>query len=202
MQMSIARIPGAFNWRILAAINWRIVAAALFGVAILHIVATLAAPGLAIATAFDRLELVLTKNRMVIMPEVAPGSQPLPFMSPALRYAMCRFDTSAHPVEIVADLLDAGASLTVYSPRGETIYASAASSELTRQRIRIVPPDERFLGLTPEARGVVAKEVPSATLSAFSGVAIIAVPERGYAYRAEMAKALDGARCGELTATR
>ncbi len=188
--------------RTLLAINWRIVIAALFGVGILHILATLAAPSLAIATAFDRLEPVLANNRMVVLPEIAPGSQPLPFISPSLRYAMCRFDTKAHPIEVVTDLRHPGASLTIYAPHGETIYASVATSEVPRQRIRIVPPDDRFLGLTPEARGVASKEAPTATLTATTGIAIVAVPERGPAYRGETARALDDARCGPLAVLR
>lgn len=188
--------------RTLSAVNWRLVVAALFGIGILHILATLAAPSVAIATAFDRLSTVLTTNRMVVMPEVAPGSQPLPFMSPSLRYAMCRFDTKAHPVEVVADLGNPGASLTIYAPHGETLYASVAASELPRQRIRILPPDDRFLGLTPEARGVASKAAPTATITATIGIAIVAVPEGSPAYRGETARALDSARCGETAVLR
>ncbi len=187
---------------LLASVNWRIVAAALCGIGALHILATLAAPSLAIATAFDRLEPVLQTNKMVVLPEVAPGSQPLPFMSPSLRYAMCRFDTTAHPVDVVADLRDAGASLTIYSPRGETIYASVAALEVPRQRIRLLPPDDRFLGLTPEARGVPSKNSPTASLPATTGIAIVAVPERGPAYRGATERLLESARCTEVVELR
>ncbi len=176
-------------------INFRLVLAALFGVGILHIMATLAAPSLAIATAYDRLAQVLPKNRMLVLPEIAPGSQPLPFLNPALRYAMCRFDTSEQPIDVVANLTDAGSSLNIYSPLGETIYAYAASSDLRRQRVRLVAPDERFLGLTPEARGQVAKDVPSATLPVLTGVAVVAIPDRGLAYRSETLKVLESAVC-------
>lgn len=188
--------------RLLKSINWRVVTAALFGVGILHIIATLAAPSLAIATAFDRLEPVLVRNRMVVLPEVVPGGQPLPFMSPSLRYAMCRFDTARHAIEVVADLKDPGSSLAIYAPHGETIYASVAAAEVPRQRIRLVPPDDRFLGLTPEARGVASKQPATATLPATTGIAIVAVPERGPAFRGETTRQLETARCGEITELR
>lgn len=181
----------------LPSINFRLVLAALFGVGILHILATLAAPSLAIATAFDRLSLVLPKNRMLVLPEIAPGSQPLPFLNPALRYAMCRFDTSEMPIDVVANLTDTGSSLNIYSPVGETIYAYAASADLRRQRVRLVAPGERFLGLTPEARGQVAKDVPSATLPVLTGIAVVAIPDRGLAYRSETLKVLESAVCNQ-----
>lgn len=178
-------------------INWRVVLAALFGIGILHIVATFAAPSLAIATAFDRLSQVLPKNRMVVLPEIAPGSQPLPFLNPALRYAMCRFDTAQRPIDVVANLADTGSSLGIYSPYGETIYAYAATAELRRQHVRLIAPDDRFLGLTPESRGQMAREVPTATIPILTGIAVIAIPDRGHAYRLETQRILEGATCTE-----
>lgn len=196
---SLPRRPSGWKLR-WPSIKWRLIAAALFGVGILHIVATLAAPTLAIATAFDRLSQVLPKNKMLVLPEIAPGSQPLPFLNPALRYAMCRFNTSEKPIDIVANLADTGSSLSIYSPTGETVYAFAASSELRRQRIRLVAPDDRFLGLTPESRGQIAKDVPTATIPILAGIAVIAIPDRGIAYRGEAQRILESATCGERRA--
>lgn len=175
----------------------RVVLAALFGIGILHIVATLLAPSLAIATAFDRLSRLLPVNRMTVLPEVAPGAQPLPFLNPALRYAMCRFDTSVKSIDVVAFLDEPGASLNIYSPLGETVYAYAASAELRRQRVRLVAPDGRFLGLTPEARGQPSKDPPSATIPVIAGIAVVAIPDRGISYRAQIAAALQKAQCYE-----
>lgn len=189
--LELPRWPGLS----LPRVNFRILLAALFGIGILHIVATLLAPNLAIATAFDRLKPLLAINRMVILPEIAPGAQPLPFLNPALRYAMCRFDTSVKPIDVFASFNDRGASLNIYSPLGETIYAYAASNELRRQRIRLVAPDDRFLGLTPEARGQIATDTPTATLPVLTGIAVVAIPDRGLAYRAETDRLLQSARC-------
>lgn len=175
-------------------INWRIVLAALFGVGILHILATLAAPSFAIATAFDRLKSVLPVNRIVAMPKVEPNAQPLPFLSPAQRYAMCRFDTGVTPIDVAADLGSAGSSLTIYSPEGEAIY-TAAESDVGVHRVRIISPDGRFLGLTPEARGRQSAQVATATLNAQTGIVVLAVPAQGDAYAAVTARQLTSAAC-------
>ncbi len=180
------------------AINWRIITAAIFGIGILHIIATLAAPSLAIATAFNRLEGVLPSNRMVVLPQVAPGTQPLPFLSPALRYAMCRFDTKIGPVDLTVELSESGSSLTIYSVDGEAIY-TAAQSDVPMHRVRIVPADGRFLGLTPEARGLQSTEIPSANLTADRGIVVFAIPDRGVSYQAMVERQLSGATCNSLT---
>lgn len=184
---------------VLAAINWRLVLAALCGIGVLHIVATLAAPSLVVSTAYERMRQILPENRIVILPPIAPGSQPLPFMNPALRYAVCRFDTRGGPVDVAADLSDPGASLTIYLDRGEAIYATASLAEAAEQRVRIVPPDGRFLGLTPEARGIVSRNVPSASIAAANGIVVVAYPERGIAYREAAAARLAAATCRPST---
>ena len=175
-------------------VNWRIVAAALFGTGILHILATLAAPHLATATAYDRLESVLPANTMIVLPQIASGAQPLPFMSPALRYAMCRYDTTSGPVALSVELRETGSSLTVYSAEGEAVY-TAAQSEVPQHRLLIVPADGRFLGLTPEARGQQRSEILSASLAANRGIAVFAVPDRGASYRSAAEAQLAAATC-------
>ena len=188
----------ALIWRALTKpvrlVNWRIVTAALFGVGILHIIATLAAPHLAIATAFNRLEGVLPANRILVLPEISPNAQPLPFLSPALRYAMCRFDTAGGIVDVAVELSVAGSSLTIYSTQGESIY-TAAQSDIPVHRVRVVPDDGRFLGLTPEAMGRTGASIPSATLNAARGIVVYAVPRRGAAYQAATQALLDSAHC-------
>lgn len=180
--------------RPLRIINWRIVAAALCGVGVLHIVATLAAPQLAIATAFNRLERILPANQIVVLPEISAGTQPLPFMSPALRYAMCRFDTAHSTIDVSVELSIAGSSLTIYSTEGESIY-TAADSEIAQHRVQIIPDDGRFLGLTPEALGRRSTAISSATLHAKHGIVVYAVPTRGIAYQAAAQRQLDAAIC-------
>lgn len=194
---------GRSVWRTLLAplraINWRILAAALFAIGILHIVATLAAPSLALSTAYDRLDAILPSNRVVILPPVSPQAQPLPFMSPALRYALCRYDTSSGPVDVSVELSETGSSLTIYTVDGEAVY-TAAQSEVPLHRVRIIPNDGRFLGLTPEARGRRSTEVPSATLPADRGIVVYAIPDLGVSYRSATERQLAAVSCKPSTA--
>lgn len=197
----VTNSPGALQSLLkpLRAINWRIIFAALTGMAILHIVATLAAPYLAMATAFERMRAALPVNTMVALPQIEPGAQPLPYLSPALRYAMCRFDSSKAPVQIDAELNALGSSLTIYSTDGEALYAAAAS-ESPSYRVKILPTDGRFLGLTPEARGLQNKEVPSATIQAQRGLVVLAIPEHGQSYQRIVQQTLDAASCRAVPA--
>lgn len=176
------------------AINWRILAAALFGIGILHILATLAAPSLALSTAYTRLDGILPVNRSVILPPISPEAQPLPFMSPALRYAMCRYDTANGPVNVSVQLSETGSSLTIYTVDGEAVY-TAAQSDVPLHRVRIVPTDGRFLGLTPEARGSRSSEIPSASLQADRGIVVYATPDLGVSYQSATEQQLAAVTC-------
>lgn len=179
-------------------VNWRILAAALFGMGMLHIIATLAAPSLALSTAFNRLEGILPANRMVVLPQISPQAQPLPFMSPALRYAMCRYDTHTGPIDVSVELNDTGSSLTIYSVDGEAVY-TAAQSDVALHRVRIIPTDGRFLGLTPEARGRQSTQVPSATLLSERGVIVYATPDLGASYQSATERQLTATSCQPST---
>ena len=79
---------------LLRRIELRAVLAALVAVAILHILATLAAPHFASAPAVARLAEALPLNSMKVLPPVGRSSQPVPYLAPDARYAMCRFDTT------------------------------------------------------------------------------------------------------------
>lgn len=193
MAAGAGRFLRAATWPF-RAINWRVVFAALFGMGILHIIATLAAPHLAIATAFDRLKGVLPANRIVVLPPVEPGAQPLPFLSSALRYAMCRFDAGSAPVEVEVELSTPGSSLTIYSTDGEAIY-TAAAGEVAQHRVRILPTDGRFLGLTPQARGEPSSQFSAASVQARRGLVVYALPERGEAYQPTIKRMLERATC-------
>ena len=195
---ALANVARAPVWRALTKpfriIPWRIIAAALCGIGILHIIATLAAPNLALSTAYDRLNGVLPANEAVILPPVTPLAQPLPFMSPALRYAMCRFDTANGSVDVSVELTETGSSLTIYNADGEAVY-TAAQSEVPHHRVRIVPADGRFLGLSPEARGVRSNEIPSATLHSKRGIIVYATPDLGAAYQTATEQQLAAVSC-------
>jgi uncharacterized membrane protein len=186
--------------------QFRVIALALFAVLILHILATLAAPRLAPSTAYSRLADLLPVNSMQILPPIAPGAQPLPFMGPDSRYAMCRFDSTKGPVQISAILPGAGWSLSLFTDKGDSLYTSVAQpGRRTEISLVLVTSDEKFAGLTPEASGQSVKEDRSLSLPAKRGIAILRAPDQGLAYKAlneaELKRSLCGMR-GKLTAAR
>ena len=177
--------------------NWQLILAAPVAAGILHICATLAAPYLTADSAYSRLAPALPVNKMQVLSEVGPGSDPLPFLSPDARYAFCRFDTSAGPVTVTATLPpDPGWMLAVMSPQGDNIYASASTpGRSTPITLALVPSEEHFLGVTPEARGIARDTEPPVALAAKHGIVVVRAPDRGFSYRRDTEAALSTARC-------
>ena len=177
-------------------INLRLALAAICAIGILHVCATLAAPMLMMRSAFDRLSPQLPINETVVFPPVTPGSQPIPFMTPDVRYAMCRYDTTDAPVIVTAELPDLGWSLALHTPDGDNIYAATGVDvRRTNLRIRILPANERFMGLTPEALGMSNTPEKPQTLRSARGIVALRAPDKGRAYRPSTEAALRRFRC-------
>lgn len=177
-------------------INWRLVFAALIAVGILHIVATFATPSLTGTSAYARLKGALPANKMIVLPPLQPDRQPLPFLSADVRYAMCRFDTSHGPVGLKASLPDFGWSLSLYSPEGDNFYvATGTQGQSTDLSIVLVTSDERFTGLTPEARGLPAARQATVAAASRHGLAVLRAPEKGRAYSSQIEAILKAASC-------
>jgi uncharacterized membrane protein len=178
-------------------INWRLIAAALCAVGILHILATLAAPELTPSRAFNRLAGKLPINTMQLLPPIAPDNQPLPFLSPDARYALCRFDTTDGAVSLTASLPGPGWVLALYSPEGENFFASIAQPGRRREvSLLLVPSEERF-NLLAAHRPRTAENKRNTTLrvGAQKGLAIVRAPDMGSAYDARNLALLKRARC-------
>lgn len=163
--------------------DMRLVAAALCAMGILHIAATLAAPMMMGRSAFDRLAPLLPVNSVVVLPPVTPDTQPLPFLTPDVRYAMCRYDTDQAPVAVSVELPGKGWSLAVHTPEGDNVYAATGEDErVTLLRLRIMPTAERFMGLTPEALGVADTSEKPQVVSSARGIIVLRAPDKGRAY--------------------
>ena len=177
--------------------NWQLILGAPVAAGILHICATLAAPYLTAASAYSRLAPALPVNRMQVLNASAPGAEPLPFMSPDARYAMCRFDTSGGPVSVASTLPpDIGWTLTVMNPQGDSLYASASvPSRPTPIQIAIVPSEDAFLGVTPEARGIARDAQQPTVVAATRGIIIVRGPDKGFSYQHHVDAVLKDARC-------
>lgn len=177
-------------------VKWRLVVAALLSVGILHILATLATPSLTAASAFARLKKELPANTMVVLSPLAPDKQMLPYLPADARYAMCRFDMAKGPVQVAATLPDAGWSLALYTPQGDNFYvATGTQGQRSDLSVLLVSTDDRFMGLTPEARGVPADRVASLPVAARQGLAIVRGPDRGFAFKAMTESVLKLASC-------
>lgn len=162
----------------------RLILMAVCAIGVLHICATLAAPMLMGRSAFDRLAPLLPLNERVIFPPVTPQAQAVPFLTPDVRYAMCRYDTSYSPVSITVELPGRGWSLALHTPRGDNVYAATGEDERTTQlRLRLLPESERFMGLTPEAMGVADTSDKPQAVRTDKGIAVLRAPDRGRAYQ-------------------
>lgn len=181
-------------------LNWRVIAAVpLAGLAI-HIVATLFAMNDTASSPYTRLAKGLPVNKISILPPVAPGRQPLPFITNDARYAMCSFDTASGPVSVNVQLPDHGWSVTIFHADGSSAYHAAASRGRTTDiALTIVPADDKFLGLTPEAKGIINPGAAPLTVSVRRGLIVVRAPDRGLAYAAEAEAGLARAKCAPKT---
>jgi uncharacterized membrane protein len=159
----------------------RLVAAGLIAAAIVHIIATLAAPYVNTATAWARLKTRVPANQMVLLPPITPGSQQLPFQLPDFRYAVCRYDTSQGPLQVRVHLANPGWVLTVTSAQGDSIYSVQAQERARKDvNLLLVPPGERFVGLVGETAGLSALNL---ALPAPHGLVVVHAPNSGAAFR-------------------
>ncbi|WP_295559250.1 hypothetical protein [uncultured Hyphomicrobium sp.] len=182
-------------WARVTSINIPLAAAALFAAGILHILATLATPHLIPTSGYGRLAGDLPENSMQILPVVAPDAQPLPFLSPDARYAICRFDTRDGAVSLTAMLPDPGWVLALFSPAGDNFFTSVASPERRPEvSILLVPGDDTWRGGAQGAGAAVVQE-NTLTIPANEGIALIRAPDRGEAYRPRAMAELKRASC-------
>lgn len=162
---------------------------------IIHIVTTFAIPMLGVGSAFNRVRDQLAVNRMVILPAQAPGQHALPFLSPDMRYAMCRYDVSAGAVEVRAVLPELGWSLGIYTPQGDNFYAvPGLEAKRTEVVFTILPASDRLVNLAPGVRkaDVDATQVTSPQRD---GLVVVRAPIKGAAFTASVEAALRGATC-------
>ena len=189
-------------WARVTSINVPLVFAALFAAAILHIMATLATPLLIPSSGYSRFAKGLEVNSMQILPVVTAEAQPIPFLSPDARYAVCRFDTKNGTVNLSAVLPEPGWILALFSPSGDNFFTSVASPERRPEvSIRLVPGEETWRGSSEMTPGIAVTQEATLTIPANKGLAIIRAPDRGEAYRARSMAELKRANC-QFTPTR
>jgi uncharacterized membrane protein len=183
-------------WARITSINVPLVAAALFASAILHILATLATPLLTPTSGYGRLAGELPENAMQIVLPVTPDAQPLPFMSPDARYAICRFDTTNGAVSLSAVLPEPGWALSLFSPSGDNFFNSVAGpGRRPEVSILLVPGEDAWRTGGQSSPTTAITRDATLTISANEGIAVVRAPEKGEAYRARAMADLKRARC-------
>jgi uncharacterized membrane protein len=179
--------------------NPRLALAAIFSMAVLHVATTFAAPSLALSSAWDRLAPALKTNTMVVFPPITPDAQPLPYLAPDARIAICLFDTRNGKVALTASLPGPGWTLTLYDRRGTAFYSAIGRPDRpTAISLLLVPDDDRFMGLTPEAQGLRSPRESQLQVQARKGLAVLRAPDAGYAYRALTEAELTRAACRKV----
>jgi hypothetical protein len=159
--------------------QWRYLLLLPVAAGIVHLIATFMAMSDTRNSAYAQLAQ-LPLNVMKVQPPVTAGHQLLPFLAPDARYAICRFSARKGPVDVKAVLPGNGWTLGVYYPDGSTGYfAAGATGRPTQVAITLVPGDDRFLGLSPQALGKPAGAQPQVSVIAKDGLVVVRAPDRG-----------------------
>jgi hypothetical protein len=177
--------------------QWRYLLLLPVATAVVHLIVTFMAMNDTRGSAFALLAGTLPLNTMTLLPPIAPGQQPLPFLSTDARYSICRFSTVKGPMSVSAVLPDLGWSIGIYNPDGSTAYfATAPAGRPTQIALKIVPGDDRFLGVPPNLPGKAAiPDVPQLIVSAQKGLIVVRAPDKGAPYRQNSEAILSKAAC-------
>lgn len=183
-------------WSRLKRIDLRMVFLAGICVAILHICSTLTASNFGRHPGFLALADKASLHKMTVLRPVSPDNQPIPFMSPNLRYAICRYDTSNGPVELNVTLPDETWSIALHTPDGANPFAATGQQQGTDVlKIRLVPSPDQFSGLSPEAEGKSDNKPVELTVVAKTGIAVVRAPVKGVAFQRMTEAMLLKAQC-------
>jgi uncharacterized membrane protein len=179
-------------------IGWRTVVGALLLGGIVHISATLAVPVAGSGHAYQRLRDTLPLNRMVVLPASTPTRALLPFLSPDMLYAMCRYELTGGAVTVTAMLADAGWALSLHTPGGENFYVMPGQAARRDEvSFLVVPGGDRFTDAVLPPRRASAADTQVASPSA-EGLIVVRAALPGLAWRAETEALLKRASCTQV----
>lgn len=169
---------------------------ALLAGGIIHIATTFAITSFGTGSAFRQLRAVLPANELVVLPAQTPATQLLPFLSPDMLYAMCRFDLAAGSLEVKATLPEAGWSLALYNRSGDNFYA-APGQALRPVPVAFVlsPASDRLVNLTPGVRKSDV-DINQVTSPDSEGLLVLRAPLKGVAFENAARAELKRASCG------
>jgi uncharacterized membrane protein len=172
----------------------RTIVAGLMAAGILHVLITFAWPTLRGREAFAGIKAITQVNQMRLLPPTSTKTQVLPFQSPDMRYALCRFDASDSAIVVRASLPEPGWIFSIHSPAGETVYViTGQEQKRTDVALLLLPPGDRFLGVLPEAR--IGSGLSQLQLGIKEGTIMLRAPSKGPAFNAEIDAELIKASC-------
>ncbi|MCB1547705.1 MAG: DUF1254 domain-containing protein [Hyphomicrobiaceae bacterium] len=171
---------------------------ALLLAALVHVAAVLGLPHLVRESPVRRLAVALPVNAMQILPPLTPDTQPLPFLSPDLRYAMCHYDLSNGPVVLEVSRATPSWIVALFSETGDNFYAAtAAGFSKGGVRLLLVRAGER-LSNSFFADTRLADRAAQVTVPAARGLIVIAAPIEGQAFDPGIEGAMQSARCQSI----
>jgi uncharacterized membrane protein len=175
---------------LLPMLSWRAIFGGLLGAVVVHIAYTLILPSSASERPFDRLVQGRVANNVYHLPPIEPGRQPVAFMTPNLRFAICPFDIArGSRLAIAVELTATGSFLSLLAPDGTVFYALAAKpGRPIKLEISLLPPVDR--GFFSWLQGPTPVTDPSRIRAPTSrGLLAVGVPVAGAAF-AEVADAM------------
>ena len=182
------------NW--LKGLSLYTVLLALVAGSMIHIIATLAVPEFSKASAFQRLSQLLPVNRMRVLPPVDASSQPLPYVGPDVRLAVCQYDVGDAPVTVTATLPDAGWTLGLYTGWGDNFYVLPAQEGRAGDvSLTLIPRGERSFSLLTLGGRTTQTSISQIEVPESVGFAVIRAPMRGRAFAADIEASLKRAGC-------
>ena len=186
------------NKKWLKILSLRAIVAGCIAGGILHILIALAIPYVNTTSAFNNVAPVLPENKLLIAPVATSKSALLPFMTPEVRYALCRYNIHKGPVRISARLLKPSWTLALYTPQGDNFHTTTGlASQKNDVTFDLIPPAKKLFGLfslsTPTASDRVTVQVPGKT-----GLMVLRAPISGTAFTDEVEKTLQLASCKHI----
>ena len=176
--------------------QWLLVLIALLTGVILHIGTVLAIPSITSNSAFARIADDNPANTINVLDAITPDNQPLPFMAPDVRYAICHYDLSAGPVVVRTSLANEAWTIALYNRLGENFY-TLSGADLQRPNIELIlaPADDAGAANPIPLGRDTGQSAVTVSVGETEGIAIIRAPIRGAGYVDQTETTLADATC-------
>ena len=145
--------------------------------------------------AWDRIGDNYQLNSMTVLPPITPDAQPLPFMAPDIRYAICKYNVKDRTLKVHASLLNEMWSVAIFNRRGDNIYTLSGNDLRSRDvdmKISLEANDVLRLGFRSKA--FLEQGIPVKVREA-EGLVMIRAPLISDAYAEQAITELGRARC-------